>query len=62
LLTFVADHNNNMMVAKDIGSIDLTLSDTSWTLEDKNGDCDPNIIDGSIVNGKADVISIQRSI
>lgn len=53
-LTFVADHNNNMMVAKDIGSIDLTLSDTSWTLEDKgNGDCDPNIIDGSIVNGKA---------
>lgn len=53
-LTFVADHNNNTMVAKDIGSIDLTLSDTSWTLEDKgNGDCDPNIIDGSIVNGKA---------
>ncbi len=54
LLNFNADRNINPMVAKDIGAIDLTLSDTTWTLEDKgNGDCDGTVTDDTISNGKA---------
>jgi hypothetical protein len=53
-LEFVADDNTNAMVAKDVGVIDVVLSDTTWTQEDKgNGDCDPVVTDDTISNGKA---------
>lgn len=53
-LIFVADHNNSTLMAKDIGIVNVAITDTTWTQEDKgNGDCDPTILDDTISNGKA---------
>lgn len=53
-LTFVADVNNSTLIGKDIGDINVTIADKTWTLIDNPNDCivDSNTTAYSGLSGK----------